>query len=643
MSLQVWLPLDGTLNNNGLSNLIFTNLGASNTTVSTAGKIGSCYQNNAFTAGGMRSSATIDLGINQSMFCWVNFTTLNSSSSLGGSLVSQHRYVNNTGMGLTIKYVSSTTGYLSVNTGNGSSRTYNTYCATTLMNAGTWYHVGYTYDGAQIKLYVNGVCEKTQAYTGMSVPADYLVVFCWSMNAASGNAVQSTYNLNGKLNDVRIYDHCLTPSEVKEISQGLVLHYQFDGYEAGYGNPNLLTNSDFHSRYSQTTGWDTTKNGTLLANSWGGYNAGVSNPGTCYHAHLKLFENEYVYEYKKETETWLGISQSNLQTKLVAGNTYTFSCEQYSVTNTNYMTGGLYYYKTGASSGGFHLGQMSCNSNRQQGVWQKFTYTFVAPADGDYSKTMSWYCYGMSGSAGSFYLRHLKLEEGANATSWCLADSELAIDKTNVFDSSGYKHNGTMVNDISISNPSPRYANAIQFDTQNAYISTHTDLIFLNESPFTVALWVYCDDWSAQTATVSKGKILVNKYNTSTGGFRIYCGKQTIRYRMQWIDTDGTAQAIYFHNNSTLPSGWHHFVVTYDGTVMKTYRDGVHYSSKTTSFKNINTASCTIGAGEEYSLMGKYSDFRIYATALSASAVKELYNTSMSIDSAGNISARLLN
>jgi hypothetical protein len=43
MALQVWLPLDGTLNNNGLSNLIFENLGASNTTVSTTGKIGSCY------------------------------------------------------------------------------------------------------------------------------------------------------------------------------------------------------------------------------------------------------------------------------------------------------------------------------------------------------------------------------------------------------------------------------------------------------------------------------------------------------------------------------------------------------------------------------------------------------------------------
>jgi hypothetical protein len=67
------------------------------------------------------------------MFCWFKFTSLNSSSSLGGNLVSQHRYASNAGMGISIKYVSSTTGYLSVNTGNGSSRTYNTYCGTTLL------------------------------------------------------------------------------------------------------------------------------------------------------------------------------------------------------------------------------------------------------------------------------------------------------------------------------------------------------------------------------------------------------------------------------------------------------------------------------------------------------------------------------
>jgi len=37
-----------------------------------------------------------------------------------------------------------------------------------------------------------------------------------------------------------------------------------------------------------------------------------------------------------------------------------------------------------------------------------------------------------------------------------------------------------------------------------------------------------------------------------------------------------------------------------------------------------------------------FSDFRIYATALTATQVAELYNTSMSIDSSGNIHAREL-
>ena len=40
MALQVWLPLNGNLNNQGLANVTVTNSGA---TVNSAGKIGSCY------------------------------------------------------------------------------------------------------------------------------------------------------------------------------------------------------------------------------------------------------------------------------------------------------------------------------------------------------------------------------------------------------------------------------------------------------------------------------------------------------------------------------------------------------------------------------------------------------------------------
>ena len=236
MSLRVWLPLNGDLRNNGLSDLVFSNVNTSNTTIQNDGKIGKCYNNNSYTAGGLTSDKTIELGIKQSMFCWFRFNRLSSSSGLGGGLVTNHNHSNNTGMGITIKYVSSTTGYLSVNTGTGSSRTYNTYYGTTLLQANTWYHGGYTYDGNTIKIYVNGICEKEVPFTGMSCPANLLKIFIWS-------TTNNSYNFNGRLNDVRIYDHALSANEVKELSKGLVCHYPLNSQYIE-GTTNLVTTED---------------------------------------------------------------------------------------------------------------------------------------------------------------------------------------------------------------------------------------------------------------------------------------------------------------------------------------------------------------------------------------------------------------
>ena len=43
-----------------------------------------------------------------------------------------------------------------------------------------------------------------------------------------------------KLNDFRIYDECLSPKQIKEISKGLVAHYKLEGVGA---NPNLALNT----------------------------------------------------------------------------------------------------------------------------------------------------------------------------------------------------------------------------------------------------------------------------------------------------------------------------------------------------------------------------------------------------------------
>ena len=191
-------------------------------------------------------------------------------------------------------------------------------------------------------------------------------------------------------------------------------------------NVNIFLNADFHDRYSQTTGWDTGINGTELATSWGGYNAGVANPTTCHHAHLTTFgeEQEYVYEYIKENETWLGISQGSLQSKLTIGQTYTFSCEQYITSGSgNYLTGGLYYKKASTNTQGFHLGSFNFSSSVRD-EWRLCIYTFTVPNDINLEQNVSWYIYGNAGTAGTIYMRKPKLEVGSEATLFNLSTSE---------------------------------------------------------------------------------------------------------------------------------------------------------------------------------------------------------------------------
>jgi hypothetical protein len=81
------------------------------------------------------SDKEILLGNQITMCCWVYVSSFTSASNLGGGMGGQHRYATCTGMGLTFRYVDSTHGYLSVNTGDGSNRTYNTYGGNTLLHA----------------------------------------------------------------------------------------------------------------------------------------------------------------------------------------------------------------------------------------------------------------------------------------------------------------------------------------------------------------------------------------------------------------------------------------------------------------------------------------------------------------------------
>ena len=172
-----------------------------------------------------------------------------------------------------MKCISTTTAKLSVNTGDGSSRTYNKYVGNSILNSNTWYHIGYTYDNGTIKLYVNGNLDGT--YTGIinSIVEDFIQIFGWAFRSSSytDNTVYGNYKVNGDINDVRIYDHCLSEKEIKDLAKGLCVHYKLsDPYVEN-------TDNLFKSVTSvQTTRCEKYGNGFMVKTVSGDAYAGIS-------------------------------------------------------------------------------------------------------------------------------------------------------------------------------------------------------------------------------------------------------------------------------------------------------------------------------------------------------------------------------
>lgn len=82
-----------------------------------------------------------------------------------------------------------------------------------------------TADGTNVKFYVNGELKKTLAQTGQVDDAMDDNIITWARRGVSASA-SAIYS--AKYNDIRIYDHALSAKEVKEISKGLILHYNFE-------------------------------------------------------------------------------------------------------------------------------------------------------------------------------------------------------------------------------------------------------------------------------------------------------------------------------------------------------------------------------------------------------------------------------
>ena len=198
MALQVWLPLNGNLDNQGLTKISVINTG---TTIDNNGKIGKCY-----TCTTSQNMEITNLDFSSLSSCSISFWLKVTAKGGSGWL----------------PFTGQTTSY---------------YIMATSAGTGAFYHNNV---GSGQKIYKDGILNTTPGalnewhhycITGVNLST-------WTKFYI--NKYSSAWNFAGSINDVRIYDHCLSPKEVHEIAKGLVIHYPLDSNNISL-SPNLIT------------------------------------------------------------------------------------------------------------------------------------------------------------------------------------------------------------------------------------------------------------------------------------------------------------------------------------------------------------------------------------------------------------------
>lgn len=169
MSLLVWLPLHGNLNNYGLSPAKFTMVNNSGgLTTATGGKTNnSCYRRaTKETSDYITSDINFTMDGDYSMCCWCKVTDFGTNNSANG-IITHHGHTTGGG-GITMRYISASDYRMSLNTGvNNNERTYMTYYSTTnIYNA--WHHLCMTYSRSERKyrMYIDGKQETIKTDSG---------------------------------------------------------------------------------------------------------------------------------------------------------------------------------------------------------------------------------------------------------------------------------------------------------------------------------------------------------------------------------------------------------------------------------------------------------------------------------------------
>lgn len=569
MALQIWLPLNGNLNNQGLNTYTISNTGV----IDSLGKIGSCYSYSK-----QYTLISGDIISNLSKFsisCWVyltNASTYNIFTSENSSGYWQFLLGNNS-----IKVRDSVSGL----SGSRIDKTI------TAIPSSVWVHVTVVYDEGVVKVYQNGVLKDTLTFHSGATMNTHDKMYI----GADGLNNTSTYPGNCKINDFRVYNHCLSDKEVSEISKGLILHYKLSE------NYQTLNNSFNYPTFNTSSGHG----------GWSHW-APSNNTGT----YSQNKNREYIY---RDTQTYSHYFE--------------------------HKSGANYYicYQSPAFEGGYRSAQaiikMPNGEDPRGHVWFGHNAnvgtnpptTFTQLGDGFWLMKHEGFQQDGSNDLVSIGISHNKgvyISEAylENNKKVC---SDIFSTNNNVIDCSGYTREGEIIGNLTTNSDTPRYDYVTSFDGKS-YIQITSPSVEVRS----VSFWAKWD-------SIPSGQSVVFVDQKSKMGFGLM--STGILCSSNGISTNT------FNKTSIVANKWYHFVIVNTGTALTSmnrdlFINGVkQIPTSNTSDWTFNIDYLQVGKRSTTSdgFVGSISDFRMYVTPLTDNDVMDLYSTSTSVDNFGNL------
>lgn len=599
MSLMIWLPLNGHINNQGLLDV---DLITTATPTYKDGKLGKCLH-----TGGIKIPAEgTEKILNNDELTIAFWVYVNADE---GNTTNRELLFGNDDMTANNNRKFSLFQYPTCNDFHWSwmndeaSKTYHTGIVKGALPSYKWTHVIVVYKNPTINIYINGELK----YSASGVVSN---------SSTFAYDTQMIYNSEYHMfNDYRIYNNAISPKEIRILSQGLMCHYPMSG--EGKSPDNLISGN-----YQCTSTKDTfEQTGTV--------DCILTPDDIMNHRGDILCFSYYAYSMGDYTDNGNGASWA--KTRFGIHGVFVYKNTSDSIITLYPLASNLEKGKNGGRC--FECFEVptdikEIHTNLCFSIQTNPTYGYAKPADTNDS---------------TWYIKDVKLEWGTSPTPWCPSKydslySMLGYDDNTIYDTSGFGHHGSITSSSApiISDDSPRYNYCYYFGNKH-YIQVSD--IFSSEvqiPTITVNFWVkQTNNNNGAYSTVFSWK--------GYGSNGIWLGAN-IEGSGQWSFIGGNSPN-YCRGANVPKNTWMMFTYVFDNGEAYWYCNGakissskVTYESKTLELKGgFCIGDNYTGSNWDTNFSGYLSDFRIYAAALSDEDVKNLYNTPVSLTNTGTL------